>query len=42
MKPNCPHCKSTEYTAVSRTSGGAKLLLVICKNCEAILAAVRE
>jgi len=40
MSPNCPHCKSTEYTTVSRSRGGVDLLLIICKNCEAILAAV--
>jgi len=37
MSPKCPHCKSTEYTAVTRTRGGVTLIILVCKNCEVIL-----
>lgn len=40
--PKCGFCGSTEYTAVQRDRGGAKLLLIICSVCGAILAAVKQ
>jgi hypothetical protein len=40
--PKCGFCKSTEYTAVERSRGGANLYLIVCSACNAILAAVRK
>ena len=41
-QPNCPHCKSEDITYRDLIRNGAKMVLIFCTKCGAILAAVNR
>jgi hypothetical protein len=37
VKPNCGHCKGTEFTYALQTFGGTPGVLVYCQGCGAVV-----
>jgi hypothetical protein len=37
---NCGFCKGSGFTWTSTTQGGQQVILIVCRNCEAVVAAV--